>query len=337
MRHGLSMRHESANLDLLRTIAVALVVLSHIPFAWPAAFHQVAIGRAGVAIFFVHTTLVLMQSLERHHDGVLPFYVRRFFRIYPLSAVIVLVPGLVLIANGAARDLGLMLSNLLLIQNITGHPSEPEPLWTLPYEVQMYLVLPALYAVTRMAGPTRKVAALWLMSLGISVSGILPLLVYVPCFFAGALAYTLRGRVPFLSPWTMFAAVGAAAVSVSVLEAVGYREQPLLWAMSAVVGLLIPFTREIRTGRLARLSSFCARYSYSVYLMHFFALIAGFALVPGPTVVKLAASAVGLVIFVRVTYRWIEVPGIALGKRLAERIAERKGRPSGETGAEIPM
>jgi peptidoglycan/LPS O-acetylase OafA/YrhL len=44
------------------------------------------IGLLGVSLFFVHTTLVLMWSLERDPHP-LRFDVRRAFRIYPLWLV----------------------------------------------------------------------------------------------------------------------------------------------------------------------------------------------------------------------------------------------------------
>jgi peptidoglycan/LPS O-acetylase OafA/YrhL len=80
---------ESRNLDLLRSLAVFFVVVSHIPHFvdWPLLPYSFdALGRLGVAMFFVHTTLVLLQSLERHQAGAsTSFYVRR--RLSHLSAV----------------------------------------------------------------------------------------------------------------------------------------------------------------------------------------------------------------------------------------------------------
>ena len=53
------------------------------------------LGRFGVLLFFVHTALVLMSSIERqgtHRAGwVRAFYVRRALRIYPLAVVTILL------------------------------------------------------------------------------------------------------------------------------------------------------------------------------------------------------------------------------------------------------
>ena len=81
------------NLDLLRTVAVTLVFVDHL--AGAADFRGLGdIGRLGVLIFFVHTSLVLMLSLERLGLSgfrlYFTFLVRRIFRIYPLSILVVL-------------------------------------------------------------------------------------------------------------------------------------------------------------------------------------------------------------------------------------------------------
>lgn len=91
--------HESANLDFLRAVAVLLVAITHLygiytgnGVKWDFIWH---IGQLGVLMFFVHTCLVLMWSLERSGlDGwrvFAPFYVRRALRLYPFSAVCVLI------------------------------------------------------------------------------------------------------------------------------------------------------------------------------------------------------------------------------------------------------
>ena len=70
------------NLDFLRALAVLLVLTAHIAGYTirtnPVSF---AMGQLGVMLFFVHTSLVLMQSLERQQlDGAAllrAFYLQR--------------------------------------------------------------------------------------------------------------------------------------------------------------------------------------------------------------------------------------------------------------------
>src|SRR5580704_7033323 len=98
-----SSSHDS-NLNILRSIAVLAVFVSHalqvmarcrLGEGRAYGVDTFALGRVGVLLFFVHTSLVLMQSLERTKLGGWPlmrhFYIRRAFRIYPLSVCLVLL------------------------------------------------------------------------------------------------------------------------------------------------------------------------------------------------------------------------------------------------------
>ncbi|RYH15749.1 MAG: hypothetical protein EON54_28565, partial [Alcaligenaceae bacterium] len=135
-------------------------------------------------MFFVHTTLVRLMSLECSGSAAGPFFVRRFFRIYPLYIVAVLFfEGLVWL-GGRPVNFNALMSNLLLVQNITGDRSMPDPLWTLPYEVQMYLLLPTLYALARSA---QSMLWAWLLfALALAALAGDELLQFVPCFLPDA-------------------------------------------------------------------------------------------------------------------------------------------------------
>src|SRR5690348_12512925 len=86
----------SANLDLLRAVAVLFVLISHC-LRVAGLFDRPALriwgisnlGHFGVLMFFIHTSLVLMMSLERLSKSggstAARFYIRRAFRIYPLA------------------------------------------------------------------------------------------------------------------------------------------------------------------------------------------------------------------------------------------------------------
>lgn len=165
----------SANLDFLRTFAVLLVVIRHLMsvfgFEGSRWIFPQAIGIFGVLLFFVHTSLVLMFSLERQTQrlGTRHFYttflVRRVFRIYPLSICVVLLVAFAAARWPAASGLGEhltavgVLSNIFLVQDFAHQPNIIGVLWSLPLEMQMYLFLPVLFLY---ADRLRTSGLLWL-------------------------------------------------------------------------------------------------------------------------------------------------------------------------------
>lgn len=335
-------------LDGIRAIAVLLVVVSHLLLqltngAEPSIYSFRTMGRVGVGIFFVHTTLVLMASLARHGSAPLPFYIRRVFRIYPLSIAIVSLFALLQAIAHVPIDTAKLLSNLLLVQNITGEASFPRPLWSLPYEVQMYLVLPALYRLTGTRRPLMWASLLWTWSVIMALT--LPteslaykLMQYVPCFLPGVLAFVISRKTQAMaSPLQLFGLVFVGGViGVPMLVAFGLPEMPLLWGLCLALGLAISRSRELRNRHLVRGSGLIAKYSYGVYMTHVLALGAIDGLVPGPAIVQWAAMLILLPGLAYICYHGIEKRGVALGARLAARCAsgsrreERRSAAGGE-------
>src|SRR5579859_4255862 len=202
-------RDESPNLDFLRAIAVLSVYFAHVLDTLgladlrPSARPDLGwfLGRFGVLIFFVHTSLVLMLSLERLELAGRPlfasFYVRRFFRIYPLSmacvAIVVLfhLPGP--LVPWFHPDRVAIVANFLLCTNLFHRWDVMSVLWTLPLEVQMYVLLPVAYLIGKKYR-MRGVALVWL---GAAVASYMPshvtgrfmLAPYDPCFMAGVASY----------------------------------------------------------------------------------------------------------------------------------------------------
>src|SRR5580692_6250213 len=98
---------ELPNLDFIRAMAVLSVVFEHILIAHGVTrlgpINVAWIGVVGVFIFFVHTALVLMWSLERR-PHTLDFYIRRVFRIYPLAIVAIVIALLFRAPVGGTAD-----------------------------------------------------------------------------------------------------------------------------------------------------------------------------------------------------------------------------------------
>ncbi|MFC5461685.1 acyltransferase family protein [Massilia niabensis] len=332
------MNNPSTNLDVLRSLAVSFVVLSHLlldkSLVRPGGYDTQTLGTLGVLIFFVHTCLVLMLSLQRQRDTdrqgatTLSFLVARAFRIYPLAiVVIVLLSSIERMHSGAGPTLFTFLSNILLIQNLTGSPSITPVLWSLPFEFQMYFFLPLLYIWARPGGiySSSRIAVLWCIAVAVVIIfwrlGLdYTLIKFFPCFLPGVLAYCQRDLPRTWSPAVLLAYVGAMAILYPSLVGRGVNATFLSWLICLGLGLLIPRCREIQSGLVATVSSVIARYSYGIYLVHDPIRHFSFHYLKG-----ISAPASWLVFIFAVcslsyiAYHFIEKPGIDLGRAVVKR------------------
>jgi peptidoglycan/LPS O-acetylase OafA/YrhL len=329
---------QSATLDLLRAMAVSFVVLSHLPIAlaYDQEFDTRFLGALGVAIFFVHTCLVLMQSLVRQvseGDGrawVISFFLRRIFRIYPLSVTVVTVLAAcswLSLSDRNTFDLSGYLSNVLLIQNITEHLSTPGPLWSLPFEVQMYVLLPPLFVLVLKGGKSAPyvVALLWFAAAALvlgawALGWNYHLIKYWPCFIPGILAFSLRHRRRVLRPSVLAWYVAAMALAYPYAITHGGTQNLLTWPICLGLGLIIPHCRELDQPVLRWVSQTIAKYSYSIYLLHVPCIQLAFEyLAPLPAGQRWVTFLLSLGALTVGAHHLVEAPGIAWGTRLAER------------------
>jgi len=342
---------ESSNLDFLRAAAVLFVVGSHLLYFFARcgssdarhleALHS--IGNWGVLIFFVHTCMVLMFSLERQHirykgrPNYFPFLIRRIFRIFPLSVLVVLsvlllrLPVAYITLHGQFEPAHMgwvgVVSNLLLVQDITHRVSVIVPLWSLPYEMQMYLFLPALFLLVRSPRGARFVLALWIVSAFAGMHGgrlerlgVPDFIDYIPCFLPGVLAYALtRG-------WRLQLPAYLWPPALAVLTAI-YLHRPDVshaYFSCLLLGVLIPQFRELANPTVRLISNTIARYSYGVYLTHFACIWLAFQALPANWEwlrwVMFVATATVLPCAL---YHLVEKPFIQAGERVACVLRDR--------------
>lgn len=331
------------NLDILRAVAVLLVLVDHSAkfFGAPPALLN-PLGGIGVYLFFVHTSLVLMLSLERlstDSTGHLAarFYIRRAFRIYPLSIAFVL---LVTVFSIPARNIsgpwmlasepfsiGTFLSNLSLTMNLFGRTPVIGQLWSLPLEVQMYLLLPPLFLLANRVGALGMYLFWILAAIGAFLQQALPLpgiwrlslAKYVPHFVPGIIAYCLwsaRPRVPaWLWPPSLLAMCGACY---------RFHSYRMAWILCLAVGSALPFFHQVRQPLISRCAHVLAKYSYGIYLGHLFALWLGFAAFRGPFLLQVFVWLAALVIVPVGSFHLIESPFIRAGIRLANALPAKK-------------
>ena len=363
------LKHNYHNLDLLRSMAVLAVFSAHlwrfgVQFdAWPEN-HPVTVmlhnlSGCGVMFFFVHTCLVLMLSMRRApaENFVRNFYLRRAFRIYPLcwlAILLAVVPGWTDRADLTPRLLGWngIAANFLLVQNLIKLPGGLEasvlgPLWSLPWEVQMYLVLPFFFLLLRRFRAAATVFALWSLFAACAFLLCQPRLehlhlqgsIYVPMFVSGMAAFRLlewqqenrNHGLPRLPAWGWPLALTALFALPTLQPSDHWLKTPQGSLLGSLVclalGCAIPCFHSLRAGWITGSAARVARYSYGIYLLHVPALYIAFRLGSGLPVaarVLLALLLTGAAAVL--TFHLLEDPMIRLGKRL-----------SGAETADLPM
>ncbi len=321
------MSKNSANLDVLRAIAVLMVFCHHIlEYGYFSERRVSGLGQFGVLIFFVHTSLVLMMSMERN-SGALNFYIRRFFRIYPLSMLVVGLVVVLRIPSNPAREyasLGALnlLSNLALTMNLTHSPMALAPLWSLPIEVQMYITLPLLFLVTRTSHAFRNLMLIWAALLPLAwfqplMNGPHNLLRFAPCFVPGIIAYVLIGRWTPKLPWFCWPPVILAAYAAYQL----FDPRGTGWVECLALGLAVPLFKEVRVPVIRSVAGAIAKYSYGIYLFHLIAIYYCFDYMTTATWLKVVASIVITGVAAVVSYHLLEEPLIEYGRRLGHALA----------------
>jgi peptidoglycan/LPS O-acetylase OafA/YrhL len=293
-----------------------------------------------------------MYSMERSglQGGVLlkDFYLRRIFRIYPLSvlaipAALVLhldsdINGTAGLSYGHLPEKTAILSQILLVQNLTHVKSIVNVLWSLPFEVQMYVFLPFLFAWVQRKRGFWPILALWAASVltawaqpHIALLHRASWLRFVPCFLPGIIAFALP-RIPSLRSylWPIFILGLVAAFTLnSVL--------PMGWALGFLLGLLIPFFHEIQSKSIRSISNRIAMYSYGIYISHQFCIwFALGVLATRPLWLRLGLLSASLVVLPILLYHGLEKPMIQAGIRLAARWREKTPEPRRVLAAAAP-
>lgn len=323
----------------MRSFAVLLVVTDHALMAtdhamigpWQARW----IGAAGVYLFFVHTCMVLMWSLERHTTP-LAFYARRILRIYPLAITTLLATLAFRLPIAPYAHAGFhfiqpawreIVANLLLVQNLFRGNGIVGVLWTLPLELQMYLVLPFLFAFVRSFPRLWPLLMLWAAVCfydRFATKGMMQdIMMCVPCFLPGIMGYLLFARVRPRIPAALFF-----LFLVVMFCAFMERASPsTAWIYCLCVGLALPFFRQIRAAWLMRFTHEIAEYSYSIYLMHLIGFYIGFDIFAGQNiVVRLGITLACTALLTVAAHRLVEAPGMRMGSRVSRWIEAREAR-----------
>ena len=159
------------NFDLIRLLAALQVAVTHVISTMDVPgfitrIIQLGLGFfPGVPIFFVVSGFLISKSYE-HSDLLLNYFRNRCLRIYPgLWVCLIVTAGVMLVAGisvigpiSTGHWLFWWTAQMTVFQNYPGFywprglggPGPNASLWTIPIELEFYILLPAIYAVLRL-------------------------------------------------------------------------------------------------------------------------------------------------------------------------------------------
>ena len=289
------------NFNLLRMGAALAVVISHsfalaLGQAGAEPLHArlgITLGSIGVDIFFITSGFLVTGSLLSRHSA-LEFFWSRLLRIYPalvmMTVLTVFVLGPVMSTLplvgyfSSTEPYRYLIKNSTLLHGIaytlpgvfthTPYPNAVNgALWSMPYEIGMYLILLGLWCLLRLTGDAR----LRLMRLALPLLAVAAAINYLPrqfphggesyshglffMFFVGAACYVLKERI-VLSSAAFAIAVGA--LTMASLAA----GNAFFLTYNLVLPYLLFFLVFIPGGVLRRYNRL-GDYSYGLYIYAF--------------------------------------------------------------------
>ena len=332
--------NEANNFTPLRLLLASLVMLFHFKILtgethwyWPMVYPDFAVEG-----FYVISGFLIYDSFNRNPDP-RGFFIRRFFRLYPLYLCMVIIQTVILLAlqtgslaghlREAAAYLALNAVFLNFAHNSIGdamagardlgiNPS----LWTLKVEVAFYLLVPLIWRGVQRWGTGWLVwafAAALVYTTALRWTGHLTIAKQIPgalmYFIAGIMMCLYRTRIR-VSTLTAFAAAAVGMAGVTVIQmgigpfsAEGWR-------------MLFPFLVAPVIYALAfRLPPLRMRrdFSYGVYLIHGPVIQTCVVLSLIQFSVGSLAAVIALVLLLALAAeRLIERPFIRLGQRAAQ-------------------
>lgn len=128
-------------LEATRGIAASIVVVQHVLAHEWAGYREwsldyLDLGRVGVVAFFMVSGYVIPLSFA--HQTQRTFWVRRFFRLYPVFWLAFGLYAVLHFEDTLSQSAGVVALNLLMIQGLLGALDMLPPSWTLSIELLFY-------------------------------------------------------------------------------------------------------------------------------------------------------------------------------------------------------
>lgn len=342
------------NFNLIRIIAAYGVLVSHCyPLALghgavepPGSLVGMSFGSMAVDIFFFASGFLVTGSLLARQDTV-AFLKARALRIFPaLFVMLVLtvgtlgmlfstVPAADFFSDPATRKYFLRCLTLINgvkyeLPGVFGDNPYAKAvngsLWSMHYELRLYLILALLWAAMRLAGIHRLQAFRITVVAGAAAFGMLmfasrfgltekPDIFYRLgfMFLGGGSFYILRARIVLSTRLTCGLAVALTAAAVAGFDA-------FFVVYSLAIGYLLLWAAYVPGGIIRRYNA-VGDYSYGVYIYAFPLQQTVAALIPGVTVLQmLLLSSLATLACAILSWRLVEEKALALKDKYPRRV-----------------
>lgn len=328
-----------AAFDGIRAVAALLVVVFH--FAGPGL--SFLSGWLGVHLFFVLsgfliTTLLLREETATQRVSLSHFWIRRVFRILPAYWLVLALTLAIIALNGEVTSAGVRQSVvwfLAVSPDLAPTAMGFLPAWTIGIEQKFYLVWPLLGFVFLLRKPARR-AVIWFLALAVIL--MLTFLVssyfvhFAVILFGCGLALLMDSPVAFqvgrvlatraAGVLALLALVALQIGSVAVIQW-GHGQVPLILLYGLAAALALPgLCAETATARVLSIRPlrWLGDRSYSIYLIQVIGGGVVDAMFPALGWPRFFVVVAVVIVFADVIHRWVEVPGIRLGKKWIDHL-----------------
>ena len=340
------MKHRLGYLDSARGLAAILVLIFHAVLSFGKTnpelvglsdFFEVYfdLGKIAVILFFIISGFVIPYSIKGE-KAVLQFVVSRFFRLYPVYWLSVIL-GFLVFPNFTYIEFIInftMLQQFLGVQNIIGL------YWTLQIELIFYFLIVIVYAIKKLYSKKFLfITSMLFLIMSIFVAVVrykldiklplaLPLALSI-MFFGSYYRYVLLDNDPEAKKYSNIY-IYSFFILMPVINLLGYNkdmgfnESWYKYTITYYTGIImflvigkVKFTNKV--------SEYLGEISYSVYLFHpVLIYIINYHLPHMNGYLRVLLVLVLTVAFSSLTYRFIEKPSISLGRKVKSALSAKK-------------
>jgi peptidoglycan/LPS O-acetylase OafA/YrhL len=272
-------------LDALRGIASLMVVFFHYTMGRPQADIGFVLGTTGVDLFFIISGFVIFMSLNKITRST-DFIINRVSRLYPtywtavtFTFIILLVDKLYTSGSAAQMPWWTYFANMTMFQYYLRAPDLDGPYWTMITEMLFYIGILFLFHFKWLKHLNKIGLALSVLTavsvqLGhfIPVVKAIPVLQFIPLFFAGTIfykIYTIKTRhvadylilaVCFVCQIALFYVAGRSKWFINLYQYIGM--------LTVFFGIFILFVNHRLQFIVNRVTLYLGKISFALYLIH---------------------------------------------------------------------